>query len=52
MFRHLKFQTALQSHPFVLEVAVVGKFNEDNLLKPKAFIVLNPDNHKVIQIET
>ena len=26
-----------------------GKFNEDNLLKPKAFIVLNPNHKEEIQ---
>ena len=36
-----EIEAALQSHPFVLEAAVVGKLNKDNLLKPKAFIVLN-----------
>ena len=36
-----EIETALQSHPSILEVAVVGKFNKDNLMKPKAFIVLN-----------
>ena len=36
-----EIEAALQSHPSVLEVAVVGKLNKDNLLKPKAYIVLN-----------
>ncbi len=44
-----EIEAALQSHPCVLEVAVVGKFNEDNLLKPKAFIVLNPNHKEEIQ---
>jgi len=33
-------ESALISHPRVLEVAVVGKADENNLLKPKAFVVL------------
>ncbi len=36
-----EIEAALQRHPSVLEAAVVGKLNKDNLLKPKAFIVLN-----------
>ena len=31
---------ALQSHPDVLEAAVVGWPDEDKLIKPKAFVVL------------
>ena len=35
---------ALQSHPDVLEAAVVGWPDEENLIKPKAFVVLkSPD---------
>ncbi len=33
---------ALASHPAVLEAAVVPAADEDNLLKPKAFVVLKP----------
>jgi 4-hydroxybenzoate-CoA ligase/benzoate-CoA ligase len=33
-------ESVLISHPSVLEVAVVGKADENNLLKPKAFVVL------------
>ena len=48
-----EIEAALQSHPLVLEAAVVGKLNQDNLIKPKAFIVLNTDNQKkTIEIET
>ena len=36
-----EIEAALQSHPYILEAAVVGKLNEDNLIKPKAFVVLN-----------
>ena len=35
-----EIEAALQRHPSVLEAAVVGKLNKDNLLKPKAFIVI------------
>jgi benzoate-CoA ligase family protein len=33
-------EAALMEHPAVLEAAVVGVMNEDQLLKPKAFVVL------------
>jgi len=33
-------ESVLISHPSVLEVAVVGQADENNLLKPKAFVVL------------
>ncbi|MCF8478514.1 MAG: benzoate-CoA ligase family protein [Pseudolabrys sp.] len=37
-------EAALSSHPDVLEAAVVGWFDEQNLVKPKAFVVLKlPD---------
>ena len=37
-------EAALSSHPQVLEAAVVGWFDEDRLVKPKAFVVLKlPD---------
>ena len=34
-------EDALVSHPDVLEAAVVGKADENDLIKPKAFIILN-----------
>jgi 4-hydroxybenzoate-CoA ligase len=41
-------ESALMSHPAVLEAAVVGQRDKDDLVKPKAFIVLqesdNPDD--------
>ena len=49
-----EIEAALQSHPAVLEAAVVGKFNDDNLLKPKAYIVLNKNiniNHRKLETE-
>jgi benzoate-CoA ligase family protein len=33
-------ESALQAHPKVLEVAVVGHADNDDLIKPKAFVVL------------
>ena len=41
-----EIEAALQRHPSVLEAAVVGKLNKDNLLKPKAFIVINTNTKK------
>jgi 4-hydroxybenzoate-CoA ligase len=35
-------ESALVTHPAVLEAAVVAKVDDDQLLKPKAFIVLRP----------
>ncbi len=35
-------ETALGSHPSVLEVAVIGHPDEDKLIKPKAYVVLRP----------
>ena len=35
-------ESALVTHPAVLEAAVVGKVDDDGLIKPKAFIVLKP----------
>jgi len=37
----LLVEGALISHPAVLEVAVVGGLDADELVKPKAYIVLN-----------
>jgi benzoate-CoA ligase len=37
-------EAALSSHPEVLEAAVVGWFDDEKLVKPKAFVVLKlPD---------
>jgi benzoate-CoA ligase len=35
-------ESALIAHPAVLEVAVVGAADENNLIKPKAFVVTKP----------
>jgi len=36
----VEVESALLSHPGVLECAVVGHADESNLVKPKAFVVL------------
>jgi benzoate-CoA ligase len=36
-------EAALQSHPAVLEAAVVGLADKDQLIKPKAFVVTKPE---------
>ena len=38
-------ESALISHPAVLEAAVVGHPDSDELIKPRAFLVLNPGFH-------
>ncbi|QNP49794.1 benzoate-CoA ligase family protein [Diaphorobacter aerolatus] len=35
-------EATLMQHPAVLEVAVVGKMDQDGLLKPKSFVVCKP----------
>jgi benzoate-CoA ligase len=35
-------EAALMTHPSVLEVAVVGMSDDQDLVKPKAFVVLRP----------
>jgi benzoate-CoA ligase len=35
-------EAALVGHPAVLEAAVVGKEDEQKLVKPKAYVVLKP----------
>jgi len=36
----VEVESTLVSHPGVIECAVVGKPDQDNLVKPKAFVVL------------
>jgi len=36
-------EAALQTHPAVLEAAVVAKDDDEHLVKPKAWVVLKPD---------
>jgi benzoate-CoA ligase len=38
----IEVESALICHPAVLEVAVVGAADENNLIKPKAFVVTKP----------
>jgi benzoate-CoA ligase len=38
----VEVEAALTTHEAVLEAAVVGKADEDKLIKPKAFVVLKP----------
>ena len=38
----VEVEAALVTHETVLEAAVVGKADEDKLIKPKAFVVLRP----------
>ncbi|HZZ12887.1 MAG TPA: benzoate-CoA ligase family protein, partial [Paraburkholderia sp.] len=35
-------EAALQTHPAVLEAAVVAKDDDEHLVKPKAYVVLKP----------
>jgi benzoate-CoA ligase family protein len=39
----VEVESALIAHPAVLEVAVVGDFDADELVKPKAYVVLQAD---------
>jgi benzoate-CoA ligase family protein len=39
----IEVEAALIAHPAVLECAVVGALDKDDLLKPKAYVVLNQD---------
>ncbi len=38
----IEVEAALATHESVLEAAVVGKADDDKLIKPKAFVVLKP----------
>ncbi len=37
-------ESALSTHPAVVEAAVVGRADADGLIKPQAFVVLRPDH--------
>jgi acyl-coenzyme A synthetase/AMP-(fatty) acid ligase len=39
----VEVEAALIAHPAVLECAVVGKADQDELIKPKAFVILKSD---------
>jgi acyl-coenzyme A synthetase/AMP-(fatty) acid ligase len=38
----VEVENALNAHPVVRECAVVGQLDQDGLVKPAAFVVLNP----------
>ena len=42
-------EAALVSHEAVLEAAVVGKEDEQKLVKPKAFVVLKPGKQATVE---
>jgi len=44
-------EAALVGHPAVLEAAVVGKEDEQKLVKPKAFVVLKPGQQPDAQLK-
>jgi 4-hydroxybenzoate-CoA ligase/benzoate-CoA ligase len=43
---------ALMSHPDVLEAAVVGHADENDLIKPKAFVIVNEGVERSAQLDT
>jgi len=45
-------ESALASHDAVLEAAVVGQADENGLIKPKAFVVLRPENSSTTELTT
>ncbi|MFC6519483.1 benzoate-CoA ligase family protein [Undibacterium arcticum] len=47
----IEVESALIDHPAVLEAAVVGKEDDDKLIKPIAFIVLKPGIHASPELE-
>jgi len=47
-----EIEAILQSHEKVLEAAVVGARDKDNLLKPKAYIVLNKKSLELNELES
>ena len=44
MVRPVEVESALSSHPSVLEAAVVGREDQDKLIKPQAYVVLKSGN--------
>jgi benzoate-CoA ligase family protein len=44
-------ESALATHPAVLEAAVVGMPDHEGLIKPKAFVVLKPDHDPGLELE-
>jgi benzoate-CoA ligase family protein len=47
----VEVESALIAHPAVMECAVVGKTDESDLVKPKAFVILNPGNEAGEELE-
>ncbi len=47
----VEVESALISHAAVMECAVIGKRDDSDLVKPKAFIVLNPGHEPGAQLE-
>jgi acyl-coenzyme A synthetase/AMP-(fatty) acid ligase len=39
----MEVESALISHPAVVECAVIGKADQSDLIKPRAFVILNKD---------
>jgi benzoate-CoA ligase family protein len=48
----IEIEETIRRHPAVLEVAVVGKTDEADLVKPKAFVVLKPGYEPTGQLGT
>jgi benzoate-CoA ligase len=48
----IEVEACLTEHPAVLECAVVGSPDEENLIKPRAFIVLNKGYSATPEMET
>jgi benzoate-CoA ligase len=44
-------ESALATHPAVLEAAVVGAPDHEGLIKPKAYVVLKPDHDPGLELE-
>ncbi len=48
----IEVEACLTEHPAVLECAVVGSPDEENLIKPRAFVVLNKGYSPTLEMET
>ena len=47
----IEIEAHLIKHPVVLEAAVVGRADEDDLVKPEAFVVLRADAEPSVELE-
>jgi len=47
----VEIENCLNSHPAVFESAVIGQADENNLIKPKAFVVLRESHERVENLE-